>query len=246
MAHSSPILNDDFEVISSPSENHFSYIKNWLSEEYKATRNGFYCNIEIIKDSFAKNTVLVLSYEGKGIGFVTWQESFEFSATIQILEIHPKFRRKKLGTMLLQKLLEFFPEKGIYAVSLNCISKVSISFCKNLGFIKIPSVIEPENDQEESSKMYKVLIEHAPILTNESSSNSEILEMTKDDVVYKWEIQFEPKSRKLKLPIIYPTNRYCNLVWKKENRIIQSENIQYFKPDVYFYTFAIILELPLL
>lgn len=61
---------------------------------------GFYCNWNVIKDSFKKKRMFTFHYDENAIGFVTYRE-VEKHVEIDIFEIESNYRHKGFGYFFL-------------------------------------------------------------------------------------------------------------------------------------------------
>lgn len=88
------------------------------------------------------STNIVLAIDSKTdqvIGFITAVSDQILSAYIPLLEVHPQYRCKGIGTTLVNKLLQQL--EGLYMIDLCCDPNM-ISFYQNQGFTKAAAMIK--------------------------------------------------------------------------------------------------------
>ena len=138
------------KITFTPNKSHVYTIRNWLIEEQINFRrddfNGFYCNWRLIISSFEKKQMAVALQKDFPIGFATWYERPNYSAAIDIVEIHFRHRHRGIGTILVNQLFTYFKAKGKVAIDLECNPSASKSFWKKLGFIEFDPTVATEQD----------------------------------------------------------------------------------------------------
>src|SRR5690606_24233063 len=190
---------------TNPDFKQFEEIKNWLIEEYEKSNQGFYCNWNIIENAFKQNRLFTFEFEGKNIGFLCWFDLDSY-VVIDIMEIHPEFRNKKLGREFYYKAEEYFQIKNYKAIKLFCAPKESEHFWKKMKFRKFPNIgySDPE------LTYYKPLIKINELTFEDCENklelwNLEPYQIKEQKAKWKWNINDNNK------PILHPCNPNWNL-----------------------------------
>ncbi|WP_017257824.1 GNAT family N-acetyltransferase [Pedobacter arcticus] len=204
-------------------------IEDWLIEERDKTGEGFYCNWNVIKSSYNKNELVIITYKNKTIGFITWSLLTDKTARIEIAEVKPTYRKKGFGKNLLTALLKFLKSKGINVVELRCSPKTSEPIWKSLGFIEFPDPPKNYNfDSLQSKKLYTILRDHCQI--SDITLADETIELWNEEphtidentqATYLWNIEFIEGTKKLTKPIIHPAHYDWRLRWVIKGKIIK-------------------------
>jgi len=234
-----------------PSSTQLARIKAWLMEENNVLGEGFFCNWEVIQDSFDNKRICVLVLEKKEIGFITWFDRDKVN-TIQITEIRSEFRRLGYGRYLVDALTERLAKRGSLVLELYCQPAKSEKAWKKLGFREYPKVEGFEAYNEKDGKhLYKILV---PFLKPTKSKKDVVTielwdvephQINKVSPLWKWHPKLKPGTRHLDKPIIFPSKRDWNIRWSENGTIIREEKVKYFgKPeDIDFMDFIIIEKL---
>lgn len=218
------------EILFKPNQKHLQQIEDWLLEEEEATRNGFYCNWNIIKNSYENNEMSIIVLNKVVIGFVIWQ-IYHYSATINIIEINPKYRGQQFGNLLINQLFQFFKTKGIVVVELQCAPETSESYWKLQKFIEFPDF---ERWNSGNKKLYKILVPHCKY--QKLTDKFEQIQLWDDEPyatknkkpVWTWKIKYKKGTNKLIEPIIFPSDYNWRICWKKDNEIFVDDKVKYF------------------
>lgn len=247
---------DKVRVSFRPTTKQLDEIKEWLFEEYNSTGDGFSVHWEQIYSSFRKKELATISRNKQIIGFVTWRYTSDFTSKIELAEMHPFFRKKGFGKVLITELFSLFVSKNILVVDLQCSPTNSEKVWKKLGFIEFPSNsgIWNRNNKE----LYKILIPVLPKLKKKNDAK-ETLELWYDEPhslkeqesTCKWGLVFKENSRELLNPIVHPCYYKWRIRWQKNGQMIKDNSINYFTRDknfalmeIDFARFLIITELP--
>ncbi|AKH95211.1 GNAT family N-acetyltransferase [Elizabethkingia anophelis] len=216
-------------IILNPNLDQFKEIEHWLIEELQTTREGFYNNWDIIKNYFGKKQVIILEKDNKSIGFACWSNSWELYAGLEIMAIHPDFRRSGFGKWFYEKIEAFFKKKKFFAVELHCSPPTSESFWKKMNFIKFP-----ERGYSDPPLMYyKPLMEtNDPVeIESELSDKLELWDLEPYQVKEqkpRWTWKMGENDR----PIIQPCNRDWKLRLTIGGEVITENKIKYFDRNV--------------
>lgn len=245
------ISTNKFQVSFSPTGKQIDEIEKWLISERNKTGEGFYCNWEIIKASFQKNEIAIISHNNKSVGFAIWQFTSKITARIDIAEIKPRYRNKGFAREMIMQLLSFLKEKNICVVDLQCSPPNSEPVWKRFGFTDFPD--NPENYgfyADEDRRLYNILI--PTLQTSHNLEGAETIELwnvepylTKDtQPIYKWNIEFKNGTRELLKPIIQPGHYEWRLRWRIKDKTIVDNKVKRFGKEIDFGKFIIIKELP--
>lgn len=223
-------MTDKFQINLNPTEPELKNIEKWLVDEYNKYDEGFYCNWNIIEKSFSDKELITFKIDDKIIGFVVWSQN-ENVIDIDIMEIHPDYRKKGYGKKLFEMLECTFREKKNIAIVLFCEPRESEFFWRKMGFIKFPKRGWSESDLT----FYKPLIDVLESTQNPNNLNRlelwnvEPYESAK--VSPKWSWNIETNQEKLEKPIMQPCNVNWNVRWIKNGKVIKEDKVKYFAKD---------------
>lgn len=234
-----------------PTQREIFEIKQWLLEENKNTRKGFYCNWNTINQGFLEGRVATISLDAKNVGFVLWSE-WECTARIEIMEVHPQHRKKGIGKRLVTDLTAFLLQQGICVVDLQCNPASSEPIWRKLGFIDFPSTEEGIDDEERLNKeLYKVLIPHAGVTDLYNDVDDVIQLWDKEPYETKsvppswvWKITFRDDNKELTLPIIHPCKSDWKIQRKCKSAIVTDKVKRFAKEEIQFGRYLIINKPP--
>jgi GNAT superfamily N-acetyltransferase len=117
--------------IATPS--HLPEVLEWLRVEDEQTGSGFYCNRNVVENSFADGDGLCATAEGEVVGFVVLQ-MFAEGGDVHIVEVMPTARRQGLGSQLLLAAVEVLRQRGAKYVDVECTSAEGERLCRPHGF----------------------------------------------------------------------------------------------------------------
>jgi GNAT superfamily N-acetyltransferase len=219
-------MEDEYKVNFLPSKRVLNKIEKWLIEENKKFGEGFLCNWNLIERSFVEKNFISLEINGDPIGFVTWNQE-DIYIDIYLMEIHPDFRKKGLGKIYFEKIVDSFKNRGFLAIKLFCEPRESEFFWKKMGFIKFPNRGYAEHDLT----YYKPLIDVCE--PKEISNDLNKIELWDAEPHLKntsprwtWDINVENDI--LEKPIFHPCNVNWNVRWTKNGKIIIENKVKYF------------------
>ncbi len=225
-----------------PTEKQITEIKKWLIEEQNDTGEGFYCNWERILSSFTKKNAVVISIDKKTIGFATWKYSYDFIATLDIVEIKPTHRWRGVCKELILQLFKHFIGENIYAVDLQCAPASSETAWKQLGFKSLH-----ENDEEKNKQLYQILIPTSK--TSIFNEENEFIELWNEEpnseATWTWKLEFKKGTRNLITPIVHPCNKDWKIKWRYRGVTLKDDQVKYWRKDeIDFGDFLIITKMP--
>ena len=216
-------------INTSPNNHQLSEINSWLKNEFKKNGEGFLNNWNIIESYFENGELIILIKDSKVIGFTTWKIYDDLILIIDIVEIHPDYRKSGYGKFMMQETFKFCISKGAKVVNLFCSPESSYSFWKSFGFLDMPKTAfcEPE------FSLYKPLIEvQIPIEKNQLEN--EIIELwdcepyQSKDVSSKWIWAVKITSKKISPPILIACSRDWNIRLSKNGEVIRETKVKYF------------------
>ncbi|WP_319228903.1 GNAT family N-acetyltransferase [Draconibacterium orientale] len=222
-------MKQDLKINSNPTKSDFLELENWLIDEYNKFDEGFYCNWNIIKDSYKDNEVITLSLNDKIIGFVAWSQDQKV-IHINIMEIHPDYRSKGFGERFFEKLELTFKERGYIAFELFCDPRESEHFWRKIGFIKFPDGAWKDSDLTFYKPLIKIL---TPSETSEKKHKIELWNVPQHE-----SRQHPPKwiwaadDEVLKKPILQPCNAEWLVRWSINGKEIKSRRVKRFSNDI--------------
>jgi GNAT superfamily N-acetyltransferase len=202
-------------------------IKEWLIKEQTETNEGFYCNWVMIEKALSNGKLMTLVINDTPIGFIVWSIG-EIHIEIDILEIHPKYRKKGFGKIFFELSSNFFKQKEFIAIKLFCKPIESEEFWKNMGFVKFPQ----RGYSERNLTYFKPLI--STLSTLEKSDANNRIELwnveahLKNEYPPKWIWNIKLENNKLVVPIIQPCNSNWNMKWIKKGKIIKEGRVKHF------------------
>ncbi len=120
-------------IVESPTTLHLKQVYDWLVAEDRDSGQGFLCNWEIIQSSFDEGYVWFAERNSVAIAFLVWH-GIGKHAGISILEVHPSFRRKRIGKALAESILNKFKMDGVRRVKIHSKPTSSEPFWLSLGF----------------------------------------------------------------------------------------------------------------
>ena len=215
-----------FQINTKPSFKNLTEIKAWLLEEDEKTKQGFYCNWNVIEKSYENKELITFQNNDSTIGFITWSNC-EMYAAIDIMEINPNCRKKGFGKLFYESVAEYFKSIDLIAIKLFCSPTSSEKFWKKMGFIKFPN----RGYSESELTYFKPLIETNLPSGNDYENKLELWDLEPyqlKDQKPKWTWKIENDNLEFSKPILYPCNRDWNLRWTKDNKVIKESKIKYF------------------
>lgn len=237
-------------ISEKPTKKQLAEIEKWLIEERNLTGDGFYCNWEIIKSSHKNDKILTISASNTTVGFATWSITSDHTATIEIVEIHPNYRKKGLCKYLISYLFKLLIDKSIYVVSLECSPISSEPFWRHLEFIDFPEENIFGYWNNGCKKLYKILTPYSQETT--IIDDSEFIQLWDNEPnrsrdikpTWSWKLEFKNGSTELINPIIHPCIRDWKIRWIDKGKTIKEDKIKYlFKDEIDFGSFLIITHL---
>lgn len=211
-----------------PKRRDIKNILSWLKKEKETDKfgYGFYNNKSVILDSFKFGKAIVLKYNNKSIGLITWCDD-DILLNIDIFVIHPDYRRKGFGEYFYRTVSNYFKSKGFKVVKLFCEPKSSEKFWKKIGLVKLYDCGYTEHELT----YYDVLVD---IASSENISNGDKIELwdvepyESAEISPRWTWFVEICGDRLTLPIVHPCNCNWNLRWSRNGVVLKEEKVKYF------------------
>lgn len=215
------------ELKLQPAKKHLSDVKKWLEREWSDTHQGFYCNWNIIEESFEKGNLNIITYNDSASGFVVYK-IYGLTAKIDILEIDPSNRKNGLAKKLVDETLEFLKSKGVLAVELFCSPENSEPFWKKIGFENFPQL-----PRESKINLYKTLIETLPS-SEEGKAKNEIklwdcepYQAEQRAPKWIWDLGYLGGIGTLTNPIIFPVAQDWQIELSISGEVIITDKVKY-------------------
>jgi GNAT superfamily N-acetyltransferase len=221
-----------------PEEKDIGEISAWLEEEYERDGEGFYCNWDIIYDSFQKDRLIALKLEDNNIGFVIWSED-NILVDIDILAINLEYRSRGFGSYFYKEIFEYFRENGFMVVKLFCEPKSSLRFWKSMGLQKVPYCGYTMN----TLTYYGLLIESASGKFTRGTDKIELWDVEPYKASLhdpKWTWYITANKEKLDYPIIHPCNCNWFMRWSRNDNVIKEDKVKHFTDVDYNKPFLVI------
>jgi predicted GNAT family acetyltransferase len=210
-----------------PTKKHLSDIEKWLEKEWNETHEGFYCNWNIIENSFEKGNLNIITENGSAVGFLVYKV-YELTAVIDILEIKKSCRKNGLAKMLVNGTLEFLKSNGILAIELFCSPKNSEPFWKKIGFKNFPIL-----PRESRIRLYKTLAETSP-LSESGKANSKIelwncepYQAGKREPKWIWSLDDVSVNETLDKPLIFPVAQDWQIQLLLNGEVMITDKVKY-------------------
>lgn len=85
-----------------------------------------------------RDVFFVAEEEGKIVGTVGVKEEAQRVALLRRLFVHPKYRRRKFGSNLLERALDFCKNKGYHEIIFRSTTRMvsAINLCRKKGFLE--------------------------------------------------------------------------------------------------------------
>ncbi|GAB7086527.1 GNAT family N-acetyltransferase [Marinifilum fragile] len=216
---------NNIKIDFAPTKQHLKEIENWLIDEDLKTDEGFYCNWDTIVYHFENNELIIAILDNKVIGFIVYYFK-EYSAYIDIAEIHPDYRKKGYGTFLVNKSLEYFISKDSMYVELHCSPDSSNTYWQSIGFTMF--------DMIGKTMAFKPLIKTLEIANEISDNRIELYcvrgyNPNRHTTNLIWNLEFKEGTKQLINPIIYPSMSFYVLRWIKDGKPIETDEVKYFQ-----------------
>ncbi|MDD4227487.1 MAG: GNAT family N-acetyltransferase [Mariniphaga sp.] len=218
----------DLKVLPNPTLQHFEEIKKWLQEEDYSSKEGFFCQIDTIENSYRKNRLIVITKDNAAIGFLTYYY-YDHIVNIEITEVKPNERKKGIGKQLLQQSFDWFIKNGALVAQLFCAPANSEKIWKRMGFNNFPDGIIKES----RIYLYQTLVKISDFYTHENET--ELIELwdfedyqNEFPPKWRWAVKRKKKSNKLIKPIIHPCSDEWSVAHKIGSEIKEKRIMKYF------------------
>ncbi len=224
----------EYKISFNPTEEQITEVENWLIEEKKTSDEGFYCNWEIICNSYQKQECAILISNHKVIGFGTWS-IFDQTSKLDLVEIHPKFRQKGFGELIINEIIKVLSKQNIFAINADCINEKSENLLRKHGFEQFPS---HELWDAENKNMFKVVIPNLKTSEQKIEAGNCIELWDVEPHMKKgkkpkwiWNLTLKNNTNILVEPIVIPCIGDWNIRWTKNNQLIKEHKVKYFMKE---------------
>lgn len=210
-----------------PTKKHLNDIEKWLEKEWNKTHEGFYCNWNIIEESFEKGNLNVVTENSSAVGFVVYRV-YDLTAVIDIVEIRASYRKNGLAKMLINGTLEFLKSNGVLAVELFCSPENSEPFWKKIGFKNFPLL-----PSESRINLYKTLVETTPISEKGKTKskiklwNCEPYQADKIEAKWIWDLDYISDNGTLDKPLIFPVAQDWQIQLLLNGEVMITDKVKY-------------------
>jgi hypothetical protein len=215
------------ELSYNPSQVELKKIEEWLFGESKNSDSGFYYNIDIIKEAFTKDRLIILKKSKETVGFLVWRKD-EIYITVDIMEIHPNYRNLGHGIFFIEQISTYFSNQGFVALKLFCAPEQSEKFWKKLKFIKFPN----RGYSESELTYFKPLVQiKMPSTERDSDNRIELWNLEPHETRNQkpnWVWNFDNNTFDLSIPILQPCNSNWNICWIKDGLVQKEGKVKYF------------------
>lgn len=120
--------------IRAANVNDLGKIKAWLFDEYNTINEGFYSNCELLEDSLEEGFLFTLDNGNYPVAFLA-----DSSNGPNILEVHPRERRKGYGRIFSDWIIRRAFDRGLSVLEIACAPITSVPFWSRMGFTPHPS-----------------------------------------------------------------------------------------------------------
>lgn len=141
-------------ILRRPGPEDMRAIERWLEQEYVATGEGFWVNINVIRKAAHDREIMVARVGGLAVAFLVWGNAFPERGVIDILEVAPQFRERGIGRALYLNAEAMLRGRGVTAIRGKCSPASSEAFWRKLGF---ESDVERVNRDSLHPRMVKLL-----------------------------------------------------------------------------------------
>lgn len=118
------------EFILHPTLEEFGKVRNFADGPF--VRDAYY--------GFISDNIFLARCEGGIVGWLTYSRR-EIYVELENIYVNPNYRRKKVGTFLMEKATEYFIQRGICVLEINAVSPEGRAHARSLGF----SFVEENN-----------------------------------------------------------------------------------------------------
>jgi len=109
-------------------------VLDWLRREEEDSGEGFFCKHDMISESHQAGELYCGVIKGTVGGFVI-HSIVSVRGAIDILEVHPQHRRRRIGTSLAVNAIERLHSAGAESIRVQCHSRAAVEFWQSLGFV---------------------------------------------------------------------------------------------------------------
>ena len=129
-------MDNIFKIKFDIENSELDEIENWLKEESKTSKNSFYNYWNLILVSYSEKRMAIIKNEKQVIGYTIWSIG-DIYIEIELFEIKPSYRKKRVGEYFIQEISKYFKNKNFLPLKVFCPSAESGIFWKKNGIYKI-------------------------------------------------------------------------------------------------------------
>lgn len=251
---------ENIKISFKPKQKHLDEIAEWMVDEKKIpiTNNG---NWSSIVSAFEKKNLVIATHKNKTVGFYTLSNC-DLSVSVSVAEVKPDYRKKGIGKLILDEIINNYANKEVYALYLFCAPRSSHKIWKKLGFNYYPNNSDNDRFQKNTTifdkdygkdkiEMYKIIKPYLKPRKNVSDKN-EIIEIwnnhphyTEDEnPTWTWNLKYTKQTNKLEKPIVHFGFYKWRIRWRKGNEIYKDCKYENFDRNNEEFNCMIIKEMP--
>lgn len=240
-----------FKFLLRPGMRRLEEITVWLQKERQACGEGFYCNINVISKGFQDKKAYCITWKNKAIGFLIYSV-FGKKGRIEIAEVHPAFRGRGAGRLLVESTFTALAARKVLVLDLECQPAESERFWRLMGFSAMPEGI----DENYYHPYCKPIVLFRPTRDSQSLTSycpaGKIVELwdcppweSKDrPPKWTWPVHTYENSKLLLKPIVHPANVDWRLRCTFGAEVIFDDKMKYVCRDQRFGSFIVLTQLP--
>ncbi len=233
---------DKVEIVYELSLSQSKDLYNWIADE---DLSCFADKLNMIIDHAKKGELLILLHNKYPVGYASIRIESKYIAKIVLAEIHPQYRGKGYGRLLVDHILSLYKKKGCLVVEIESKNHDSDTFGTKMNFVDFPT-----NFRTKRKTMYHILISNLEYATSINDAD-EVIKLWDSGVIrsntpanWIWKIEYKDNSNLLKTPIIHPAHFDWKIQWSNGNEIFQNTIMKNFdSPPIEFGNYIIISEL---
>lgn len=200
-----------------PASQNLLEIEAWMIME-----KGQVFNWSSIEKAFKDNCLVIATIKNETVGFFALAKRYP-AVTIDLAEVHPRFRENKIAARILAAVIEDLKKQGFYALDLMCAPASSESIWRKMGFTDMPK----QTDPAESKKLCLAFGKHLQPTT--ILSKHETLEIWNDEphmtkektTIWLYNLSFKKGTRELEEPILLYADYDWRARWKMGEKVIK-------------------------
>jgi GNAT superfamily N-acetyltransferase len=145
MTHAATNFSLPSVAIVSAHAGHLGEIHAWRRAECEEDGEGLYRNWQFIANALSTGRGVCAVAEGRVVGFAVF-ERFEEEGDVDVIQVHPDFWRRGIGTQLLRAAREKLEQLGARLIEVECVTQAGYALCKHFVF---EDYVDPKNYRSE-------------------------------------------------------------------------------------------------